>query len=81
MRSAANIEAVIIRETAKAYYLNIAGCSDSTWVPKSQMQGLRLTEQTEDDGTTRFADFTLPAWLHNKLPWKRGPIPQATRPF
>ena len=84
MNDATNIEgAVIVRETAKAYMLRIAGCSDDVWLPKSQLVGASVSAEDYNDGCkpVRFIDAAIPAWLYAKLPWKSGPIPTAQRPW
>jgi hypothetical protein len=74
--------ASVVRETGAAYYLNVPGCSDSVWLPKSQMADVSVSEETYDDGSKpcRYVSATIPAWLYRKLPWTRGPVPYATRP-
>ena len=72
----------IVRETAAAYFLTIAGCSDSAWLPKSQLANVEIQVEDYGDGSKpgRYLTATIPAWLYRKLPWNRGPIPYATRP-
>lgn len=84
MNTTTNIDgAVIVRETAKAYMLRIAGCSEDVWVPKSQLIGASVSAEDYGDGMKpiRFIDAAIPAWLASKLPWTSGPVPFATRPW
>lgn len=84
MNNGTNIEgAVIVGETAKAYKLRIGGCSEDTWIPKSQLSDVRTSEEDYNDGCkpVRFLDATIPTWLARKLPWNSGPVPFATKPW
>jgi hypothetical protein len=77
------IEAVVLKETAKAFYLTINGCHSSAWVPKSQMSNVAISVEDHGDGSTpsRYLDAEIPVWLWNKLPVNDGPIPYATKPW
>lgn len=78
-------ECGIVRETEKAFLLNVPGCHSSVWVPKSQMQNVVVEDCTiEDNGdkyTVRYLTALVPAWLAGRFPWKNGPVPVATRPL
>ena len=64
------IEGVVVRETAKAIYATLNGVSDTVWIAKSQMMGLRISEEDLRDGCKpmRFLSAEIPVWLWNKLP-------------
>ena len=64
------VEGSIVRETAKAVYVTLNGVSDTVWLPKSQLSGMRVTEEDFGDGSkpARYLDAEIPVWLWNKLP-------------
>ena len=78
------IEALVIRETAKAYMLRICGCTSDAWVPKSQLEHVQIVEEPHDDGygSLRHLTAAVPVWLWNKLPLRTADeVPYATRPW
>lgn len=76
------IHAGIIKQTAKAYYVNINGCHTSVWVPKSQLRNAREIEVKYADGEVAYDLVAeMPEWLWYKMPRKTGPVPWATRPW
>ncbi len=64
------IDGLVLRETAKALYVIVNGLTDSVWLPKSQLRGLRITEEDLRDGLPpmRHLSAEIPVWLWNKLP-------------
>lgn len=65
------IEGLVIRTTAKAFFLRIEGCESDAWVPRSQVSGWSEREEDLQDGCTPLRTFSceVPAWLANRLPW------------
>lgn len=74
-----DIRGSILRETDRAYYVTLNQCSESCWIPKSQLADVEVTGAPG----ARMLDATVPMWLSRKLPWNTftGHIPQATKPW
>ncbi len=76
------IEGVVVRETAKALFVNLNGVTDSVWLPKSQMTSLEIVEEDLRDGCRpmRHISAEIPVWLWNKLPLNTTTV-QVTKPW
>jgi hypothetical protein len=78
------VDGVVVRETAKALYVNVEGCHSSVWLPKSQMADLNVKEVVISEGpdsyTDRYFSAEIPAWLAARLPWNQTTA-QVTRPW
>lgn len=86
MTTTETVSGILLKQTAKAFFVRLNGSHSDCWIPKSQATQVSSGPVFDSYGDLDCVSFSaeVPAWLYAKLPmnWNDGsPIPYATAPW